>query len=310
MLNCWKLLFLSTLLLVTSGCESGKDKAGAQNEDEKVRPVVIALNYPLANAAHQLAGEWIDLQCPVPENQDPAFWTPDDAQIVAMQQANLVLLNGADHEPWQEKVTLSPLNLVFTSRGFHEQWIKLDKAITHQHGPEGEHSHSGFASTTWLDPILFREQVYVVGQSLSKHLPENREEILKRVEKIEAELDQLDQQWKTLTEKLGERTLIASHPVYQYPAKRYGWKLASLHWEPEQKLSEKDWEQFDQLRNKNKADLMLWEAEPLAETEEELNKRGVNIIVFKPLGNGPLAENIIEKMKSNAKRFAAGLANN
>lgn len=305
----WGIVLLSSLFLVSAGCDSGGEEQPQPGSDsEQVRPVVIALNYPLANVAFQLAGEWIDVQCPVPENEDPAFWSPDDAQIAALQQANLVLLNGAGHETWRDRVMLSPLNLTFTSRGFHDQWIKLDKAVTHQHGPEGEHSHSDFATTTWLDPVLFREQVYVVGQTLSKLLPDNRAEILGRVEKMQAELEILDQKWKSLTEKLEARTLIASHPVYQYLTKRYGWKLQSLHWEPNQSLSEKDWKQFDQLQGKNKATLMLWEAEPTAKTKEELKKRGVNIIIVKPLGNGPLKENVIKQMEANAERFTAELS--
>ncbi len=305
----WKFLVLSTILFIAAGCEpAGEEQAKTGDDSEQPRPVVIAVNYPLANVAHQLAGEWIDLQYPVPGNVDPAYWSPDDAQITAMQQADLVLLNGANHEPWQERVTLSPLNLAITSRGFHDQWIQVEDAITHQHGPEGSHSHSGIASTTWLDPILLREQIHVVTQTLIKLLPGQREEILKREKELDAELDQLDQQWKDASKKLGDHPLIASHPVYQYLAKRYGWKVASLHWEPEQKLSKKEWEQFDKLREKNKATFMIWEDEPLAETKAELDKRGIKIVVIKPLGNGQLEENVLDEMKSNAKRFEAALS--
>ncbi len=315
MLECRKsytslsFLVLSTILFIAAGCEPGGDEQAKTSDDaEQFRPVVIAVNYPLANVAHQLAGEWIDLQYPVPENVDPAYWSPDDVQVTAMQQANLVLLNGANHEPWQERVTLSPLNLAITSRGFHDQWIHVEDAVTHQHGPEGKHTHSGIASTTWLDPILLREQIHVVTQTLIKLLPGQREKILKREKELDTELDQLDSQWKAATKKLGDRPLIASHPVYQYLAKRYGWKLDSLHWEPEQKLSKKEWEQFDKLQEKNKATLMIWEDEPLAETKAELDKRGVKIVVIKPLSNGPPEKNVLDEMKANAERFDVALS--
>jgi len=307
--NYLGVVLIGSLLLVTAGCEpGGKEQTKTGDDSEQVRPVVIAVNYPLANVAHQLAGEWIDLQYPVPENVDPAYWRPNDAQVTAMQQANLLLLNGAGHEPWREQVVLSPLNQAITSRGFHDQWIQVEDAVTHQHGPEGKHSHSGIASTTWLDPILFREQIHVITQTLIKLLPDSREEILKREKELDAELDQLDQQWKAATKKLGDRPLIASHPVYQYLAKRYGWKVDSLHWEPEQKLSKKEWGQFDKLREKNQATLMIWEAEPLAETKAELDKRGIKIVVIKPLSNGPPEENVLSEMKGNAERFEAALS--
>ncbi len=302
-------LVLSTIVVAAIGCEpGGQEQAKTGENSEQSRPVVIAVNYPLANVAHQLAGEWIELQYPVPENADPAYWKPDDEQVTAMQQADLVLLNGAGHEPWQERVTLSPLNQAITSRGFHDQWIVVKDAITHKHGPEGEHTHAGIASTTWLDPVLFGEQIHVVAQAIIKLLPDHREEILKREEKLDTELEQLDQQWKAATKKLEDRPLIASHPVYQYLARRYGWKLDSLHWEPDQKLTEKEWKQFDVLRKKNGANLMIWEAEPLDETKAELDKRGVGIAVIEPLGNGSPEEDVLEEMRANAKRFEAALS--
>ena len=302
-------LVLSTIVFGAAGCEpDGKEQAKTGDDSEQSRPVVIAVNYPLANVAHQLAGEWIELRYPVPESADPAYWKPDDEQITAMQQADLVLLNGAGHEPWQERVTLSPLNQANTSRGFHDQWIVVKDAITHKHGPEGEHTHAGIASTTWLDPVLFREQIHVVAQAIIKLLPDHREEILKREKKLDTELEQLDQQWKGATKKRGDRPLIASHPVYQYLARRYGWKLDSLHWEPDQKLTEKEWEQFDELRKKNGANLMIWEAEPLAETKTELDKRAVGVAVIEPLGNGSPEENVLDEMRANAKRFEAALS--
>lgn len=304
----WMLVLLGFFVLGTIGCQPREgQKTEQEGHAEETRPVVIAMNYPLASVAYQLAGEWADVQCPVPENEDPAFWTPDDSQITAFQQADLVLLNAAGHEPWRERVSLSPLNLTFTSRGFHDQWIRQDSTVSHQHGPDGEHTHSDFASTTWLDPVLFQEQVYVVGQSLIKLLPEKREEISSRVEKIKEELDQLDQRWKLLTDKLQGRALIASHPVYQYLTKRYGWKMQSLHWEPRQSLSEKEWEQFEQLQKKGKADLMLWEDVPVSETATELEKRQVRVIVIKPLGNGTLEEEILTQMRANLERFEAVL---
>ena len=301
-------LLLTSFLLGVAGCqlEQGQ-QSDLESDVDQARPVVIATNYPLANIAFQLAGEWIDVQCPAPAGEDPAFWTPKDSQIPALQQADLVLLNEAGHEPWRKYVTLSPLNVTFTSRGFRDQWIKQAQAVSHQHGPEGEHTHADFASTTWLDPVLFQEQVHVIGQSLIKLLPNKRTEITTSVKQLQKRLDELDQQWKSITKKLGDRTIIASHPVYQYLEKRYGWKLQSLHWEPNQKLTEADWASFDQLQVKSKADLMLWEDEPGTEIREKLSQKKVSIIIIKPLGNGSLKQDVIDQMRSNAQRFEAAL---
>ncbi|MGI9342969.1 MAG: hypothetical protein ACR2QV_08960 [Gammaproteobacteria bacterium] len=41
-----------------------------------------------------------------------------------------------------------------TSAGFVDRYVAVDDAVTHPHGPDGEHEHCDLAFTTWLDPEL------------------------------------------------------------------------------------------------------------------------------------------------------------
>ena len=91
---------------------------------------------------------------PVPENQDPAYWEPSGDQIAEFQSADLVLLNGADYAKWTLRATLPWSRTVVTCEGMEEELIEIPDAVVHSHGPEGEHSHAGLVSETWLDPDL------------------------------------------------------------------------------------------------------------------------------------------------------------
>ncbi|MEZ5949391.1 MAG: zinc ABC transporter substrate-binding protein [Planctomycetaceae bacterium] len=114
------------------------------------------------------------------------------------------------------QVILSPLTKAVTAQGFRDQWIELEDAVTHKHGPEGEHTHAGLVATTWLDPLQFREQIQVVQLSLVKLLPDQREAIEERTEQASRELQALHERWENIRELLGDQPLIASHPVYHY----------------------------------------------------------------------------------------------
>ena len=122
---------------------------------------VVAVNNPLAYFAQRLAGDAIEVRLPVPEATDPAFWQPDVDDILLLQGAELVLLNGAGYSPWLNKVAISRRSLVVTIA--QASWIPLQDQVTHSHGPRGDHAHGGHAVTTWLDMSLAATQARAVA---------------------------------------------------------------------------------------------------------------------------------------------------
>ena len=138
------------------------------------RPVICTTNYPLQYFTARIAGGLADVRFPAPAGTDPAYWEPDTATIEAYQNADLTLLNGAGYEKWLERASLPPSRLVNTSASFEKDYIPLKGAVTHSHGPEGEHTHGGFASTIWLDPQLAQKQANSICDALVRLLPERR----------------------------------------------------------------------------------------------------------------------------------------
>jgi zinc transport system substrate-binding protein len=45
---------------------------------------------------------------------------------------------------------------------------------THSHGPEGAHTHSSIASTTWLSPSIRRAQAEAIAGGLKPFFPAPR----------------------------------------------------------------------------------------------------------------------------------------
>jgi zinc transport system substrate-binding protein len=292
------------ILLLLVSCGSDK-KAQENSKSEKL--VVAAVNYPLHYFAQRIGGELIQLEFPIPADIDPAYWIPDDEALSAFQLADIILANGADYAKWMKNVSLATSRILNTSKTSEERYIQLKESATHSHGPDGEHEHTGYAFTTWLDFQMATAQAEAVKDILVSKLPENRNELTENYMALESDLISLHESMKTASKLIGDRTFIGSHPVYQYLAKAYDVNIQSVHFEPDELPSENQWIEFDQLLEQHPSGIMLWEAEPLAEVKALLYKKGIELVVFNPCGNKPESENFIETMNENIKTLEYSL---
>ena len=89
----------------------------------------------------------------------------------------------------------------------------LDQAPLHTHGPEGGHSHSEMAFTTWLDPTLALEHARVIAEALADLRPDREEVFEQNLHALEGDLARLDQRLERVAQRLGESPLVFSHVV-------------------------------------------------------------------------------------------------
>ena len=246
-------------------------------------PYLVAVNNPLQYFAQRLSGGAVEVRMPAPAGTDPAQWAPAVEDVLQLQGAELVLLNGADSSRWPGKVTLSASKLVVTGEPAHEQWIELEGQVTHSHGPEGEHAHGGYAFTTWMDMSLARVQAEAVAAALVKRWPEKRDQVNQNLAALVADIDALDAGYRDQADRLAGRQIIYSHPVYQYFERRYNLPGHSLHWEPDVMPDEEQWQELEQLRREN--GLFVWEAEPDAAIVERMTAMGLESVVIDPAAN-------------------------
>ena len=290
-------LYLFILIFPLISCTS-------QQEQETVKtaattPVIYVSNYPLKYFAERIASPLVDIQFPANSADDPAYWQPTAEEIVEMQQADLIILNGASYEQWIKNVTLPQSRLVWTSAGFTEKLIPLDETVTHSHGLEGEHEHAGTAFTTWLDMTLAVEQARVIKDALAKLLPQHKNQFEEKFKNLEADLLALDEEMNKIVSKSPDQRVVFSHPVYQYLERRYNMNGMSVHWEPEELPDEAMWTEFKHILEHHPAKWMIWEGKPEPDIVTELEKRGVKSVVFDPCGNEPDEGNFLSVMKVN-----------
>ena len=267
------------------------------------RLTIYTVNYPLQYFAQRIAGEHADVIFPAPADEDPAFWQPSVDIIAGYQQADMILLNGADYAKWINRVALPRRKQVDTSAGFRDRYIHVEEGVTHSHGPGGDHSHTGTAFTTWLDFKQAAEQARAIADAMSQKRPEWAADFSRNLAVLEADLLELDQQIQSTVEAKPELPLLASHPVYQYFQRRYGLKLQSVMWEPDEVPDEAAWSGLEHILKEHPAQWMIWEGEPNPESSQRLRNLGVESRVFDPAGNRPHNGDFLDVMRQNVKNL-------
>lgn len=270
---------------------------------------VYVVNEPLRYFAARIGGEHVDVVFPTPNDIDPAHWSPPAETVAAYQQATLILLNGAGYARWLGYASFPRTTLVDTSASFGDRLIPLTGTLTHTHGPDGAHAHTGFASTTWLDPQLAMEQARAVADALAAITPEHEPGIRLRFDALAADLQALDARLVAAVDRLGPQPVVFSHPVYQYFARRYGLDGRAVHWEPDEVPSPAMWRAFAEQQDAHPARWMIWEGAPLVAVAERLEALGVRTVVYEPGANTSADADFLGVMRQNVERLEASWSN-
>ncbi|MBD3344940.1 MAG: hypothetical protein GF401_07750 [Chitinivibrionales bacterium] len=252
-------------------------QAGPKNE----KPVVYTTFYPTQYFTQRIGGNDVAVVNPVPENEDPIFWLPPREIIRKYHNADLIVLNGAGFEEWVDMVTLPREKVVVTASPLKNEFITYEKAVTHSHGPGGEHAHEGLDGHTWLDPVYAKVQAERIQEALIELLPEKKETLAGRFRSLIDDLDNLDKKLKALGKN--EIPLLMSHPAYNYIARRYKWSIINLDLDPEKMPSHEHVKDIATIVSKTHARYLVWEGPPEENVKKHISEKcGLTSILFSP----------------------------
>jgi len=254
--------------------------------------------YPLEYFAERIAGGFVAVHRALPDGEDPATWRPDATTLARVQEADLILANGAGFEAWIPTVSLPPSRLVETAAAFRDEWIEVSGGAVHSHGKGGKHSHEGFDGHTWLDPVNAKRQARAVLDALVKVLPADAGDMEARYDGLAKDLDALDAAFRALPPL---PPMIASHAAYDYLARRYGWKIESLDLDPDEAPTDDQVTAILASAKAHGASHILWESEPLPATVERL--RPLVPVVFSPVESRPGGDDYLGAMYANLSRL-------
>ncbi len=292
-----------TLLIAVAAslvsCGPAPTPAASSDQTATRKPVVAVANYPLKFFAERIGGDAIHVKFPAPADEDPAFWQPDDKAIAVYQDADLIVMNGAAYSKWADKTTLPASKVLDSSAAFKSALIEEKNAVTHSHGTGGDHSHNGTAFTTWIDFDQALTQATSVRAGIGRVVPGAEASLDENLAKLAEELRRLDDHMKAVGKRMNGQPVVASHPVYQYWARRYGINLKFVVWEPEEMPTEKQMDELKAILSAHPAKWMVWEGTPTQAIVDRIKTLGLQSVVFDPCGNQPDGGDFYSAMQAN-----------
>ena len=265
------------------------------------RPVIVADSYPVAYFAERLAGDAAEVRLAVPEGRDPSSWRPALADITAIQAADLIVLSGSGLSDWTTRAALPRARTVDTGAPLAGDLIATD-TVTHSHGGEGEHSHEGRATHTWLDLAQAARQAEALAGPLARAVPGASGDL----DALLSDLAALDAEGDALVEG-PPVPVIASHPRYEYLGRAYGLEVAALDWAAGAAPGAAELANLERVAAETGARVLIWEAEPPAEAREAVAGLGLAQAVVPPLAMPPATGDFVSAMRAGLTDLAAAL---
>ncbi|QIA27706.1 zinc ABC transporter substrate-binding protein [Thermaerobacter sp. PB12/4term] len=214
-------------------------------EARKVR--VVATFLPYAELARIVGGDRAEVHMLVPDGLDPHDWEPRPSDAMRIEQADLVIYNGAGLEPWLLRMldrapadrparieAVAGLQLLPAPKPAlaapqhehdHDHDHGHDERHTEGHGDEGhahDHDTGGVDPHIWLDPVLLQDVVKRLRDALSQLDPEGAQGYAQRAEALIADLARVDSSYRDTLSTCQQRQVLVTHGFYAYPAARYG----------------------------------------------------------------------------------------
>lgn len=232
--------------------------------------------YPLYFFASEIGGHLVEVTTITPAGTEPHDYEPSTPDILEMQRSNLVILNGAQLEPWAESVAES-------LKGSKTTVVRVADSLANQtfseNGKNIEDPH------VWLDPVLAKEEVQLIAEKFIEVDPDNLSYYQQNAQNLEDKLTSLDTQFKQALQNCTQKNVVTSHAALGYVAKEYGFtQIPIAGISPDAEPSPKKLAELTQLLKANNTKYIFFETLTSPEIAKTLAKEtGAQILPFNPL---------------------------
>ena len=220
-----KAALVLALGVVLSACnnqkpvENNKNIEITEDTNQNMESVsVYASFFPIYNLTKQVAGDKFDVKSFANLKTESHGWEPSAKDIAELSNSELMFINGAGMEEWEESLeSSSDIELVDTSEN-----IELIEG-SHDHDSDHEdedydHNHGEFDPHTWLSPKNGIAQARVIAEKLSEIDPTNKDYYMDNYKKIEEDLNAMIDEYTKKFNNLDNKNFLVSHQAFGYLA--------------------------------------------------------------------------------------------
>lgn len=220
-----KTALLLALGVVLSACnnqkpvENNKNFEITEDTNQNIESVnVYASFFPIYNLTKQVAGDKFDVKSFANLKTESHGWEPSAKDIAQLSNSELMFINGAGMEEWEESLeSSSDIKLVDTSENIE----LIEGSHDHDNDHEDEddhHNHGEFDPHTWLSPKNGIAQARVIAEKLSEIDPTNKEYYMDNYKKIEEDLNAMIDEYTKKFNNLDNKNFLVSHQAFGYLA--------------------------------------------------------------------------------------------
>jgi zinc transport system substrate-binding protein len=191
-----------------------------QNKTESDKLKVVATFYPLAFFAQKIGGEEVTVKQLIPDNTEVHTWQPSFADILAVDEAEVIIYNGASLDHWFKNDILPTIDssnkiVVETTKG-----VQLLETET-EHADQHEELYDPH---TWISPFLAKQQAQNIYEALIQKDPDHEGYYSERWQNLKTRFEELDNKYLTGLSTKNKEDIFVAHSAFGYLADRYGFK--------------------------------------------------------------------------------------
>ncbi|KMQ80524.1 Zinc ABC transporter, periplasmic-binding protein ZnuA [Candidatus Burkholderia pumila] len=223
-------------------------------------PVVAAENF-YGDVVRQLGGDYVQVTSILSNpDDDPHLFEASPKTARALQHAALIVYNGADYDPWMDK-------LLGASKGNTKRTVIVAAQLVDKKSGDNPH--------LWYDPKTMPTVARAVSEYLVKTDPSHKSDYDARLATFLDALKAIDTRVSTLKSHYKGVPVTATEPVFGYMADAIGFERCNEHF---------------QLAAMNETEPS---AADIAAFEKDLRERRVHVLIYNSQATGPMTRRML-----------------
>lgn len=190
----------------------------------QIPPTVVVSIAPQKYIIERIVGNAVSIVVLVNQGMDPHSYEPSPSQMRQCAQALAWFTMGVPFEDiWQPRIVkLAPNMTIISSIKGIKRLLISSSNDSHEHNSHA-HLHNTEDPHVWLSPMLVREMIPGIADSMVKLMPEYASEFRANAYKLIDELEALDKVLMSRFSSIAKekRIFLTFHPSWQYFADNY-----------------------------------------------------------------------------------------
>lgn len=222
-----------------AGCGTERAEGVSEEVQDDGRISVVTTIFPQYDFVRQIAGENVELKMLLKPGEETHSYEPTPQDIIAIQNSDIFIYVGGENDAWVEDIlesmpeadmrTLKLMDCVDTVEEEHVEGMQEqpghshEEEESHEDETEEEHSVHEIDEHVWTSPVNASAIVDKIKDLLVQADPENRQIYEENAEAYEAELAELDAEFRDVVDNAGRRLVVFGDRFpFRYFADEYG----------------------------------------------------------------------------------------